>query len=60
MIVHLLATARPAPIYLGNPNASNADDMDDDQEGQNASNVNEDDPNAILFVVVSVFFFSFL
>ena len=43
---NLLATARPAPIYLGNPNTSNVDDMDDDQEGQNASNVNEDDPNA--------------
>ena len=43
---NLLATARPAPIYLGNPNASNVDGDDDDQEGQNTSAVNEDDPNA--------------
>ena len=31
---NLLATARPAPIYLGNPNASNVGGDDDDQEGQ--------------------------
>jgi len=43
---NLLATARPAPIYLGTSSASNADGMDDDQEGQNTSTVNEDDPNA--------------
>ena len=43
---NLLATARPAPIYLGNPNASNVDGDDDDQEGQNTSAVTEDDPNA--------------
>jgi hypothetical protein len=43
---NLLATAKPAPIYLGNPNDMGTEGLDDDQDAQNRLNASEDDPNS--------------